>query len=436
MSKKRKKTASSESVYSAEASSQEAPAESVQDQPRKKRPAADEQVKRKKNKKKSAETAGKSGKKRKTGKSASGKQKSSSSAKKKRKKNSLFPQQGDSVFEVLRKTVFLMSATVFVVCIALIAKYFWENYQNMLVNKEMQELYGNPVHHEYVPEEKDNPSEPDRFFLLSGASNLYAINPDVVGFIEVKDILNKTKSEICYPILQYKPDDHNDPDTNGNEYYLNRNIYGEQEKAGSIFMDFRNYFDYIVPDKKDYDGNGNLVTIYGLKYDNSDNLIIYGHNMHDYSMFGSLKRYINDATYYDSHPIVNLNSNIAEYKYKVFGMIIVDIDDETDTKFEYWNTLDFFDEETFYDYVNEVKRRTVRLTDVDVTYGDQILTLSTCNSTFSEGRLVVFARLLREGEDELEGCTSTPNPNIKWPNSYYKWRKKTYDPNAEFIPYG
>lgn len=426
MSKKRKNSASSESVSSGVPSSQESAAETVQDKPRKKRPAASEQEQLKKKKKKNtAESAGK-GKKKGNAKKQ----------KKKRKKDSLFPKQGDSVFEVLRKSVFLMSATIFMVCIALIGKYFWDNYQNKLLNDEMKVIYGNNTPLVYEPEDEDDSIESERYFMLSGASNLYAINHDVIGFIEIKDITTNTSTEICYPVLQYKPEDHNDPVTNGNEYYLTRNIYGETEKAGSIFMDFRNYFDYIVADKKEYDAKGNLILIQGLKYDNSDNLIIYGHNMHDYSMFGSLKKYINDATYYDSHPIVNLNSNIAEYKYKIFGMIIVDIDDETDTKFEYWNTLDFYDEETFYNYVNEVKRRTVRLTDVDVKYGDQLLTLSTCNSTFSEGRLVVFARLLREGEDELEGCTSTPNPNIKWPNSYYKWRKNTYDPDAEFVPYG
>ena len=116
-------------------------------------------------------------------------------------------------------------------------------------------------------------------------------------------------------------------------------------------------------------------------------------------------------------------------------MFIVDVEDTTDTAFDYWNVLNFQTEEDFYNYVNEIKRRTTRLTDVDVTYGDQLLTLSTCNSTFSDGRLVVFGRLLRDGESEEVG-PSTPNPNIKWPNSYYKWRKNTYDPNAEFVPYG
>lgn len=333
------------------------------------------------------------------------------SKRKKRRGLNLFPRKGDSAFEVVRKTIFLMSSTIFMVCLVLIGKYFWENYQNQQKNDVIRRVY---------QEAEDTPMEVDdsyRYYsLLPAAKELLEINPDVVGWIRVPTQDSEKKSPINYVVLQHRDE------ADGNSYYLDKDLYGNYEKAGSIFMDYRDYFDYVE--------NGRRVFL------NSQNLIIYGHNMHDYSMFGSLKYYINDATYYDSHPIIELNSNYRKYKYKIFGMIIVDIDDTTETAFDYWNVLNFEGEEDFYEYVNEVKRRTVRLTDVDVTYGDQLLTLSTCNSTFSQGRLVVFARLLRDGEDLMEGCTSTENPNIKWPNSYYKWHKNTYDPDAEFVPYG
>lgn len=333
------------------------------------------------------------------------------SKRKKRRGLNLFPRKGDSAFEVVRKTIFLMSSTIFMVCLVLIGKYFWENYQNQQKHEKTRVMYQKA---EETPLELDDSLR--YYSLLPGAKELLEINPDVVGWIRVPTQDSEKKSPINYVVLQHRDE------ADGNSYYLDKDIDGNYEKAGSIFMDYRDYFDYVE--------NGSRVFL------NSQNLIIYGHNMHDYSMFGSLKYYINDATYYDSHPIIELNSNYRKYKYKIFGMIIVDIDDTTETAFDYWNVLNFEGEEDFYEYVNEVKRRTVRLTDVDVTYGDQLLTLSTCNSTFSQGRLVVFARLLRDGEDLMEGCTSTENPNIKWPNSYYKWHKNTYDPDAEFVPYG
>ncbi len=345
------------------------------------------------------------------------KKKAKKSKKKKSKKKksgfSLFPKKGDSILEAVRKCVFLASSAIFVVCLCLIADYFWENYQNAQLSDDLRTMYSMDISD---PEATEPPTEDlgpgyEYYGYLSGAENLLAVNPDVVGWISIPGM------DISYPVLQRKGQ------ADGNDYYLKRNIYGEDAHAGSIFMDYRNDFDYVIDGKK--------------ICENSGNLIIYGHNMHDYSMFGSLKHYINYADHYGEHPIVELNSNYRKYKYKIFGMIIVDIDDETDTKFDYWNQLDFADERAFYDYVNEIKRRTIRLNDVDVKYGDELLTLSTCNSTFSDGRLVVFARKLREDEDLYAGTqTSTENPNIKWPNSYYRWHKNTYDPDAEFVPYG
>jgi len=341
-------------------------------------------------------------------------------SKKKKKKTlgqrflELFPQKGDDAFEVVRKLIFLASAIIFIICIGLIGKYFYDNYQNQKMNSAVSDLY-NPSAEEATepPTDINDEGEVEELFLkLPTVDSLLAINPDVVGWIHIPD------TPIDYAVLQ-----HRDPST-ANNYYLDKNIYLQPEKAGSIFLDYRENFDVVK------EGTSKRAK------PNSENLIIYGHNMHDYSMFGSLKRYINEDDFYDKHPIIYLNSNYREYQYKIFGMIIVDIADTTETAFDYWNVVNFENEKSFYDYVNEVKRRTVRLTNVDVTYGDEILTLSTCNSTFSEGRLVVFARKVRKGEDLKEGCTSFENPNIKWPNSYYKWRKKTYDPNLAFEPYG
>ncbi|MDE5883641.1 MAG: class B sortase, partial [Oscillospiraceae bacterium] len=339
-----------------------------------------------------------------------------------RKFPSLFPKQGDSFGEALRKMVFLVSSTVFVVCLFLIGQYFWDNYQARQINDPIRLKY------EKLTEEETKPVVNEEYQMLDAAKSMLELNSDVIGYIHIP---NKTGEEDPYPISYPVVQRRNALD--GNEYYLDKNINREQARSGAIFMDYRNFFDYMIPNE---DENGNPLETYKRVAENSQNLIIYGHNMHDFSMFGSLKSYINTNDYYENHAIVELNSNFLQYKYKVFGMIVVDVDDQTDTKFEYWNTINFKDKKEFYDYVNEVKRRTIRLTDVDVTYGDQILTLSTCNSTFNEGRLVVFARLLRDGEDLYEGCTSRENPNVKWSNSYYKWHKNTYDPDAEFVPYG
>jgi sortase B len=157
------------------------------------------------------------------------------------------------------------------------------------------------------------------------------------------------------------------------------------------------------------------------------------------TMFGALKYYQRNDNYYSEHPVIELNSNYNCYTYKIFAFFILDAEDDTDTRFDCWNMLNFGSEDDFYNFVNEAKRRTIRLNDVDVKWGDKLLTLSTCNTILGDrGRLIVLARLVRDGEDPYEGTqNSVYNSNIKWPTLYYSYSKnsKRYDPDAEFVPY-
>lgn len=324
----------------------------------------------------------------------------------------LLPWKGDSVGEVIRKIIFMAAVVVFSVCLFLIADYYVENYKNRQLGKEIENIYDNA--NSGITEESslgDN-AEPEAYKsweLKEGAKLLLERNQDVVGYIKIPG------TDISYPVVQRRKED-------GNEYYLNKNIDKEDAKAGSIFLDWRNYFDYVVD---------------GVKVlDNSQNLIVYGHDMKDGSMFGGLQDYEDVNGFYSEHPIIELSSNYETYKYKIFAYFIIDADDETETKFDCWNTLNFAGEDDFYEFVNNAKKRALTFNDVDVRYGDQLLTLSTCNSVFDTGRLIVMGRLLRDGEDPYEGTDDVrKNPNILWPSIYYQWNDKTYDPDAEFEGY-
>ncbi|MDE6797254.1 MAG: class B sortase, partial [Ruminococcus sp.] len=220
---------------------------------------------------------------------------------------------------------------------------------------------------------------------------------------------------VANPVMQYTD----------NEKYLDQNINGDTSRAGEIFLDYRNNFDRVSDNK--------------LSVENSDNLVIYGHNMGNETMFGSLKYYQHNYNYYKQHPVIYLNSNYECYTYKIFAYFILDAMDESETAYDCWNKFDFDDEEDFYNFVNEAKKRTLATNDVDVKYGDKILTLSTCNTILGDrGRLIVMGRLLRDGEDTLEGTQqSIQNTNIKWPSIYYQQKpNERYNPDAEFIPYG
>ena len=89
-----------------------------------------------------------------------------------------------------------------------------------------------------------------------------------------------------------------------------------------------------------------------------------------------------------------------EGTYKIFAAFITNnlAEHDNGNKFYYNAFVDAKDEADFNNFVNEVKRRSIFDTPVDVEYGDELLTLSTCTYEFADARLVVVARQLREGE--------------------------------------
>src|SRR5699024_4709303 len=118
---------------------------------------------------------------------------------------------------------------------------------NRQVMEELQEMY----YVDEVPSEREwNDQDPT---VRTGFEGLLAQNEDVVGWITIDD------TKIDYPIVQ----------AGDNLTYLNRNFYGEETRAGSIFMDYRN----------------------NLAHDNK-NIIVYGHRMRDGTMFQQLTKFL------------------------------------------------------------------------------------------------------------------------------------------------
>jgi len=331
----------------------------------------------------------------------------------------IFPWRGDSIAESIRKIIFFTALTVVGVCTYLIGDYLMMLRKSRLLYQDIQNRLEETLNNRGFKEDSYS-TDPITGKVVEYleenalAEKLLGENPDLVGYINIEG------TEVSYPVVQKKSVD---PNVNTNDYYLYRSFRQEDSKAGCIFMDYRCHFDEVL-------GHRRAV-------DNSDNLIIYGHNMNDRSMFGSLKDYVRNYSFLSEHPIVHLQSLYKSYDYKIFAAFIVDSEDkDSEYAFDCWNTLDFENEDEFYDFVNEVKKRTIISTDVDVTYGDPLLTLYTCNSTVSDGKLILMARLLRPGEDPYEGVENAGlNDNILWPKSYYNNHDLTFDPEL-FVPYG
>ena len=233
---------------------------------------------------------------------------------------------------------------------------------------------------------KDKDSDED---IQAKYTALLNINKDFIGKLYIEAI-----EETGYNVVQ----------CDNNEKYLTTGFKGETTRYGTLFVDFRN-------DTKEF----------------NTNTIIYGHNMRDGSQLGSLSVY-SKLENYKANPTLDFNTIYKNNKWKVFAAFIINSDKEQDNGYAFpYRTINFPSEEKFLEFIDEVKSRSYFINDsVDIKAGDKILTLSTCDTVFSEARFVVMARLVRDGESEdVDVSTAKVNENQKFPQAWYNAKGKT-----------
>lgn len=219
---------------------------------------------------------------------------------------------------------------------------------------------------------------PDNSGITARAKSLLRLNPDICGYIRINDTmvdypLVKDPGDIAENTPFYGPEKYG-----SNYFYLDHDLDAGYKRSGTLFLDFRNNFGW---DEKEQ----------------SENIIIYGHNMMDNSMFGSLRRYRQDYSFFEQSPFIELSSNYKDYDYVIFAFLITS-GSYASTDFVYWNMEELDNKEDFDHYVQRCKRDAMVDTGIDVQYGDKLLTLSTCYADEDNSRFIVVARRLREGE--------------------------------------
>lgn len=223
-------------------------------------------------------------------------------------------------------------------------------------------------------------------------ARLYATNQDFVGYLEAPGI------NMSLPVVQSTDD----------EEYLNKNFYGKSTKYGCPFA---SYLNRVEP----------------LDY----NTVIFGHHMNDRTIFGALDNYKTLAGYKQS-PVISFNTLYHDYRWKVFAAFLSNSvpEDDNGYVFPYYFTALSSDERKAA-YLDELKQRSLYDTGVDVRVSDPLLTLSTCSHEFDDARLVVVARLVREGESTaVDTAKAALNPNPHYPQIYYD-KKKLGNPYAD-----
>ena len=190
--------------------------------------------------------------------------------------------------------------------------------------------------------------------VLPEFAELYVKNNDIVGWFCIPG------TDIDYPVMQSP----GDPD-----YYLLHNFDKEFSYRGCLYAQAD--CDVVTP---------------------SDNIVIYGHRMSDGSMFARLDKYMKEQ-YYRDNPYIFFDTLTELHTYKIVSVFLTTA--SVGKGFSYHTFVEADDEAEFNKFVKSVKSMALYDTGVDAAYGDKLITLSTCEYSQTNGRLVIVAQRIR-----------------------------------------
>lgn len=197
---------------------------------------------------------------------------------------------------------------------------------------------------ESVPEDGTEPLEEAP--IVVDFIKLREQSQNVVGWLYCED------TPINLPLAQYAD----------NDYYLRRLLDGTGNNAGTLFMDYRNSWDF-----------------------SDRNTVIYGHNMKNKTMFGSIGDYREQA-YFESHPVMWLLTDHGNYKVELVAGFVT-----PSTSNAYVNP---HTDEEMLDLARESVKKSTFVSDFQLNEGDRFLTLSTCSYEYDNARYVLVGRLV------------------------------------------
>lgn len=176
-------------------------------------------------------------------------------------------------------------------------------------------------------------------------TNLTKTNKDTVGWLSI------TNTNISYPIVQ----------SNDNDYYLTHNFYNEKSDSGWLFADYRNNFNNL-----------------------NQNIIIYGHNRIENTMFGTLKNLLKED-WYTNEQTIYFNTLNKKMTFKVFSIYTIKAEDFIPTTSYTKEELDIF--------INDALKKSIYNFNVNMDNTDTIITLYTCTNN-NKDRIIIHAKKL------------------------------------------
>ncbi len=187
-------------------------------------------------------------------------------------------------------------------------------------------------------------------------------NEDMIAWLQIPD------TTIDYPVM-WTPEDEN--------YYLYRDFDGSKNKNGCLLLDTDSSLEPLTT-----------------------NLIIHGHNMRSGAMFGNLTDYENED-YFKNHKQITLYTKDCQRNYEIIAVFRSQVFKKTDEVFKFYKFFQADTQEEFDDFYQNIKAMSLYDTNVTAQFGDHFLTLSTCVYHVEQGRFVVVAKEIENGDSYL-----------------------------------
>ena len=188
--------------------------------------------------------------------------------------------------------------------------------------------------------------------------DLVRYNPETVAYLEIDE-------ELSLPVVQR---------VNDNDFYLSHDFGGAEAREGTLFLDGINR---LVPE--------------------DDCLIVYGHNMKNGTMFGSLDHF-ERVKYVRAHPVIHFDTIYEDRLYAPFAAFTASMNPSDRHYFEVRRFG--LDEAGLDAFIQEMQARSAWAAPIDVQCGDRLLLLVTCDYTNRQGRFILALRQLHPDEDE------------------------------------
>ena len=250
----------------------------------------------------------------------------------------------------MRKIINIILVAIIIVCLSIIGYKYYNYNKDDKLNSEIQDLQ--PVINEASDSDNNSSGENDGqdqskdgdYVNSANEEQLKSINSDYKMWIQIEN------TNINYPVVQ----------GSDNDYYLKHNFRKESNISGTVFVESAN------------------------DIDNDKNIILYGHNMRNGTMFNNITNY-KEESFFNEDNKINIIMNNTLYEYEVFSVYVKNVSEVN-------LAIGFASEDEFINYAYNQADESIYKKDVDFSAEDNLITLVTCSYEFTDARTIVVAR--------------------------------------------